>query len=390
MRQLTVAEAEKLQYLSSKGVEVALIEPTSTGLKKSILDATKSVRYLLKESGLHDFAVQAQGPDSKRYIKSHLITEEGSLESNATLYRPLTKKGDPRIWFSGMRDFAVAGDILATAAFNGQLWLMNITRFNLESVQHGNAISTFIEEYSMQQSSVAMELLQMLKTISDRGFIPGSLDADTAIGRLLEHELGIKMNSSRNPDYKGIEIKSHRSQRNNRLTLFAQVPDWDISNLKSFKEILAAFGYDRDGIKKLYCTVNVLAPNPQGLQLRINSTEDVLFEDGPGHTAFAGWRLEKLRYRLLEKHRETFWVSAEAKVEDGKEYFHFTKVKHTRSPLLANFVALLETGEITLDHLIKEKGASVSEKGPLFKIQQKSLNILFPKPQIYDLNSLSR
>ncbi len=48
MRQLSKVEIERIKLLTEKSVEVALIEPTSTGLGKSIMDATGSVRSYLK------------------------------------------------------------------------------------------------------------------------------------------------------------------------------------------------------------------------------------------------------------------------------------------------------------------------------------------------------
>ncbi len=45
--------------------DLGLIMPTPTGLKKSILDATISIRALLKNSGLHDYATQTQGMRAK-------------------------------------------------------------------------------------------------------------------------------------------------------------------------------------------------------------------------------------------------------------------------------------------------------------------------------------
>ena len=61
----------------------------------------------------------------------------------------------------------------------------------------------------------------MLNKISAQGPIPALLQADTAIGRTLETLLGIDINSSKKPDYKGIELKSYRDKKGNRKNLFA-------------------------------------------------------------------------------------------------------------------------------------------------------------------------
>ena len=71
---------------------------------------------------------------------------------------------------------------------------------------------------------------------------------------------------------------------------------------------------------------------------------------------------------------------------ENVEYFYYKKVIHTKSPFVSNFQTLCNEGIITLDHLIKrdEKG-KVAEKGPLFKINEKNLELLFPPPRVFDL-----
>ena len=102
--------------------------------------------------------------------------------------------------------------------------------------------------------------------------------------------------------------------------------------------------------------------------------------------AFASWYMHDLRQRLAEKHNETFWVGADVKVIDGHDHFSFRDVIHTRKPIASQFDILLEQGEITMDHLIKRnKKGRVSEKGPLFKINAPSLELLFPPSKTYSL-----
>jgi hypothetical protein len=55
-----------LPFFSDRGIDVALIVPTITGLKKSIIDATASVRQFLDRNDIHDYNRQKQGPDAKR------------------------------------------------------------------------------------------------------------------------------------------------------------------------------------------------------------------------------------------------------------------------------------------------------------------------------------
>ncbi len=391
MRQLTTLEINRIKLLTEKSVELCLIEPTETGLEKSIMDATGSVRNYLKSKDIHDYELQNQGPVSKIQITSFLLAPSELINSVASLYRPNTKKGDPRIWFKGLGSYSKANDILGIIAFEGKLYVLNITQLDLQKLiesNNSNPLQELVNEISDVSNEVANELLDLLSKIASKGPVPAILRADTAIGRTLETLLGIEINSSKKPDYKGIELKSYRDKRGNRKNLFAQVPEWSISKFKSSAEILKEFGYKRDDNFKLYCTVSTLVRNSQGLKLKLDSEIRQLIENSDKQTVgdFVVWSLETLHNRLLEKHNETFWIAADSLTIGGKEHFQYKKVEHTKKPIVSQFDVLLEQGIITLDHLIKRKPTgSVVEKGPIFKIKPNALDLLFPPSQSYSL-----
>ena len=251
-----------------------------------------------------------------------------------------------------------------------------------------NPLKELIGEINHISNEVADELLILLNKIASKGPVPAMLKADTAIGRTLETLLGIDINSSKKPDYKGIELKSYRDKKGNRKNLFAQVPDWSLSKFKSSAEILDNFGYSRGEDFKLYCTVSALVRNSQGLTLKLDSKINQLLEnsDKANIGDFIAWNLETLHNRLLEKHNETFWIAANSIIIGNKEHFQFKKVEHTRKPIVTQFDILLEQGIITLDHLIKRNSTGkLIEKGPIFNIKPNALELLFPPSQSYSL-----
>jgi len=391
MRLLTKSEEDKLKVLTENSVSLTLIEPTATGLKKSIMDATGIVRNFLKAKGVHDYGLQKQGQESKIILEALIYSDYITYKSKVSLYRPNTKKGDPRIWFSGLTKFSKANDILALVCFDGKIHVINLTELAVKDLVNSsliNPLKDLIQEINFTENVISNELLGMLRKITQRGAIPSMLQADTSVGRTLETVLGIPINSSKQPDYKGIELKSFRTNKGNRKNLFAQVPNWKLSKLKSSAEILDNFGYWREEDFKLYCTVSALKPNPQGLSLKVDSDIQHLIEYSARKDMgdFVIWTLEKLHKRLLEKHKETFWVSAESIRIDGKEYFLYKEVEHTKKPIVSQFDLLLEQGIITVDHLIKRNSkGKVIEKGPLFKIRPTGLNLLFPPSKKYSL-----
>ncbi len=391
MRPLSKGEEQKLKILTENSVSLTLIEPTENGLKKSIMDATGTVRNYLKSSNFHNYYNQQQGPEHKIILEGLIYNENSISKTKASLYRPKTKKGDPRIWLTGLTRHSNANDILALICFDKLIHVINLTQLPINQLIESNVlnpIKELVNEINGVESAVANELLLMLKRLAQRGPIPSMLDADTSVGRTLETALNIKINSSKKPDYKGIELKSYRDKRGNRKNLFAQVPNWKLSKFKRSAEILDTFGYQRANDFRLYCTVSAITTNPQGLSLKVNSDINHLIENSNKREIgdFVVWTLDKLHERLKEKHKETFWVAADSIQIGGKEHFKYKSIEHTKKPIVSQFDILLEQGIITLDHLIKRNSkGKVVEKGPLFKIKPNSLDLLFPPSQLYTL-----
>ena len=145
MRQLTPIEIDRIKILTENSVELCLIEPTETGLVKSIMDATGSVRNFLKTKGIHNFELQNQGQESKVQITSKLIDSDKVINSLASLYRPNTKNGDPRIWFKGLGNYSKANDILGIIEFDGILYVLNITQIDLSKLLNSNILNPLKE-----------------------------------------------------------------------------------------------------------------------------------------------------------------------------------------------------------------------------------------------------
>jgi hypothetical protein len=387
MRPLTSLEQERIKFLTKSQVSLALIEPTETGLKKSIMDATTQVRNYLEENDFHDFNSQIQGPNDKVIVAAHLYDGRTVKKSKASLYRPITKNGDPRIWFYGLTSYAEPHDIVGIIAYENKLHVFNLTQISIDSFSK-SPFKELIDEIRQLESEVSSELLIKLRKIAAQGFIKSEVNADTGIGRTLESLLGIEMNSSKTPDYKGIELKSARDSRSTRKGLFAKTPNWELSKFKSRVEILDAFGYWEKGVFRLYNTIRATGRNGQGLILKIEPKKDWLLEnsDQAAIGDFLVWELQVLRKVLKEKHRETFWVSAESRIEDGHEYFQFNLAKHTKDPMVEQFDTLIEMGAITLDYPIKRtKDGKVIDKGCNFKLKASCMDLLFPPSETYDL-----
>lgn len=404
MRPFTPFEKRNMEYLVNKNVKFTQVQITATGLKKSILDATTPMRTYFKENNVHDYALQNKGQDNKVIIKTYILTEYKEIETQTSLYRPETKDGDPRLWIYRLKETTEADDIHAIIAPTPtSLFVINLTKVDIVKCCESslvNPIQDLISVFYHSSNLISNELLAILRSYENQ-WIDTDLRADTAIGRQVEALLGIDMNASKLPDYKGIELKSFRSQRPSiKKNLFCKVPDWDISHLKSGAEIVDKYGYMSGGIKSYRNTLYCKAPNSQNLRLNMNYPDDLLeIEEDKiiGENQFkkiadvAVWRLQTLHECLLTKHHETFWIEVDTRIGDqGQEQFMFNKIEHTRNPIVSQFDILLEQSMITVDLLLgrpkvdletgkpKKGGDAVS-----FKIKKSAAGLLFPDSVIY-------
>lgn len=389
MRPFTAFEQKNLKFLVNHNVKFTQVEITPTGLAKGILDSTAPMRAYFLEEGVHDYTQQLQGQEFKSMRRAIILTEDSQCITQASFYRPNTKKGDPRMWIYKLGSYTLGNDIHVLFYYDDTLYSINITHIDIEKC-YNSVIITPIKEVLMdiynQGNTVAEELLSKFRSVKGRWF-ESEVTADTGIGRTIESFLGISMNSDKTPDYKGIELKSHREKRSSKKNvLFTQTPDWDLSVMKSGRDIVAKYGYfTEDGKKTYQNTVQCTPPNSQMLYLNVNYLDELLELQAQLHKKedVAVWRLMKLHNRLLTKHHETFWIEVENELHDGKEFFRYKEVEHTKNPNVGQFDILLEQNLITVDLLLCRPNGNGDTYS--FKIKRKGMPLLFPESVTYDI-----
>lgn len=100
----------------------AQFKVTKTILDKSIQDCNSAMRDLLKESGVVDYDSMSAGDrvELKGFFSDGTETKISAYRAN--------KRGDKRIWFSGLKSYASAGDVMALVVDNGKLVIKNVTK----------------------------------------------------------------------------------------------------------------------------------------------------------------------------------------------------------------------------------------------------------------------
>lgn len=401
---------------ANAGLPVAFLVPTPTGYDKSIMDAIATVRTLLKETGIHDYYFQEQGQENKARVPSYFVEYNGMVETMASLYRPKTKKGDPRIWFSGLKNYCQPRNLLALTVSRGEIYVFNLSNDLIRNSLFNNGfVADVLQQLSYDQNAdqnaIARELLWKIKDIHDQGFLPSITPGDPGVGDTLENALGISRNNSELPDYKGIELKASRLTRTtrrgtratrDRVNLFSKVPDGGLS----YSDIVREFGRwtwneaKQEERLSIQNTTFFSKVNSFGLVLNIdNNNEEVhiCYEDAREHRHMLSyWYLSTLNKKLLEKHKETFWVKAVSDLRGNREWFRYDIIEHTKNPNTSLILPLIETDKIMIDlagyyKKINKNGRDTlkwRDHGMLFKMWPQDLPLLFGEPEIYYLDEM--
>lgn len=384
------------------GLQVCFLVPTETGYAKSIMDATAPVRETLLRNDIHDYDRQGQGQANKVMVPSYFVRPDGSLkDTEASLYRPETKQGDPRIWFKGLKDYCRPYNLLGIVPHRGKLYVLNLSDpligeglYSKESF-----VLSLLNDFSYTSKAVARELLGKIQEIHDYGYLPSITKGDPGVGDTLEHALGIMRNNSTEADYKGIELKAKRTSEDGekkattRQTIFSKTPDIGLT----YREILDTYGKVQtpkgrtEPRLQLYETFRASKMNAYGLQLDVDENGEHLnmrYMLGERPKFVTAWTIENLKASLSKKHKETFWVSADCKIVNGIEYFRYDIVKHTANPRGEFIAPLLSDSIITLDLVVHRDlvTGKYRNHGILFKMEPEDLPKLFGEASVYDLS----
>ena len=118
MRKLTKVEQANADSLDG----AALFHVTGTILNKSIQDCNASLRDLLKRENIVDYDKLSAGDK----VTLSGVYSDGT-ETTVSAYKAKTR-GDKRIWFNGLKNYADAGDVMALVIRGGKLVIQNVTK----------------------------------------------------------------------------------------------------------------------------------------------------------------------------------------------------------------------------------------------------------------------
>lgn len=226
------------------------------------------------------------------------------------------------------------------------------------------------------------ELLAMFDEISNRGYIKTLRPGDTGVGYTLESLLNIKENNDRKADYKGIEIKSYRSEElkmggSEKTNLFLLEPVWTDGIIKQ-PDRIKKYGYFDDSLDRFawYSTIKIHS-NSHGLAFQVSdSTETLCLLRHSLPVAYYDYN--KIEQRLKEKHRETVFIAASTRGAGPDEKFHYRALTYCTDASVQSFIPLVESGNIMLEIRMHIKpDGSARNHGSGFRINKNKLPDLF-------------
>jgi len=367
--------------------EYALTRMTETMIVKSTIDASRPIVKILNDSNIFNFDAAIDG--EKNYINTLVFNEDGVNDYKTSFYRPKAKPGkpgDPRFWPWGFKDVVVEGTLVYVTNVNEKLIIIPLTAENCSAKNLEQAHGPIEFEFY-----ILNELITKLKVIGNRWIRSCSPNKKNPkdVGDTLESAIGIEVNNLREADYKGeVEIKTKLLSSKTADTLFSQVPDWELSPIKSVKDMILTYGYNsrhikRVGYKDLFVTVSN-NPNPQGLYLEVDYSNEQVHQyynnNGSTPVLTAVWTFNKLKSRINEKHPKTAWLLAEEGVIDNAIHFKYSKLEISKNPIFSQFLSLIEQGIVRFDWRggAEIEGKGRVDKGHAFRLKsQKSRELLF-------------
>ncbi len=250
------------------------------------------------------------------------------------------------------------------------------------------------------------QLIEELKQIFKQGWIPNARHGNAGgVGNTLEDLLGIEENNLPIPNAAEWELKTQRLATSSLTTLFHIEPS--PLAVKFVPQILLLlYGWKHEEAGKQYPkkemsfrqTIHGHSPSDRGFIVKIDRTERkvlISFDTSKvakKHKAWLKsvkkrvgnlkelnpqpyWGFDDLEHNAGTKLLNCFYVQAEVKKENGKEFYHYTKITMLQKFNFEGFLKALEDGKILVDF----DARTGHNHGTKFRMRQDCLPMLYDK-----------
>lgn len=254
-----------------------------------------------------------------------------------------------------------------------------------------------LPEMTEEQKNIN-ELLTLFIKISTMGWQKSNRKNNTGIGKTFEDLLGKDEDNLNDPDFKGIEIKTHRSKSGSYSTLFTASPDGPVrSENTRLRETYGSIDLE-SGLKILHSSIfaNRLTNffNTLYFQIEVNRKDEkiylLIFNDNKELIEkITYWKFDSLKSKLEKKLKILAYVESKNKYINNEEYFKYEKMTFYKFKDFDKFLELVENGTIMLDIRVGvyKSGANrgkTHDHGTAFRIKESDLDKLYNE---YDLTT---
>lgn len=224
-------------------------------------------------------------------------------------------------------------------------------------------------------------LLGKLRRLHSRNYLPINGKGSGRYGLSLEHYLSIPQNSSRHPDFMGIELKTKHG--NTLQTLFSRVPSRYLA-CKDKRQLVEKFGYydKKRGRQALYTSFNN-TPDTLGFYLGSRKNRVVINKN---KVEILDYDHSVLEEAVLSKHNETAYISVSVgRLKNGKVGCRFDQLLYCKTPSLFRFMRMADNGDIYLDFTLSEQDGRIKDHGFLWRVPPDAISNLYQETQLFDL-----
>lgn len=255
------------------------------------------------------------------------------------------------------------------------------------------------------------ELINALREVRSRGWVPNLRSKNTgAVGNTLEDLLGIKENNLPLPNAAEWELKCQRIGTNSLVTLFHLEPSPRamrfVPNLLlpkygwPHKEAGVAYPKNEMSFRQ---TLNALTRTDRGFGIVVDRSQRkimvsfdekhvdqrhnewlITVKERVGHTGELRpqpyWGFDDLFHKAGTKLLNCFFIKAEVKRENGKEFFRYSVIMVLEKFSLEKLIHAIENGFILIDF----DARTGHNHGTKFRLRQDSFHELYEKVTIIE------
>ena len=216
------------------------------------------------------------------------------------------------------------------------------------------------------------EFIERFTDLKNKGYVMSLRSGPTGVGKTLETYLGIQENNLYLPDLGQIELKAHRDDSTNLITLFTfNRWAWIMDPLEAVKKYGTP---DENGRLGLYFTMS-FKPNSAGLFLHTDD-QSVSVRHFDGNT-LVKWNFNDLEEQFKRKIPALILAYAKTEYRGDQEWFHFYTAKLLKDTSASIIREQINNEVILIDLRLHDATSHARNHGTGFRVKEKQLPELF-------------